>query len=482
MTGFYGVDYPDVDVPPPDDLEEPQDALDIITAADVTVRRVAYLWERRIPLGASTLMPGEEGIGKTTLGVRIIADLTRGRLAGEFHGTPRDAIVLATEDGLEDVFVPRLREAGADLARVHIIRARVGLDGQRHEVIIPRDLAAVAQAVQRWDAPLVWVDSLVTTLPDELKSISYKDTAKVLRALGQWAEGQRVAVVAPWHLNKATGSDTAVRIMDSRAFRTAVRSMLLVVTDPDAPEGVTQGIVALDKANAGTLAVPALRYRIRAAHYTVAELDPDTGEVTERDASCGVADWLGYVDGDGRQIARDALLPKIEREGGPRQWLRDYLTGEGEATRASVIQAAEVEGYSLDQIKRAARALGVHSRDESGRDERTGAPRRWSVWSLPSGAPQSVHTHPTAPNAPTGETHSAPTTPIYAGQPQSVQSVQSGECRPTAQVGAPTGDRPLPFPVSAASCAACGEPLAAVHIADGFTTHPGCDLMRSTPA
>lgn len=419
--------------------------LDVVTASQVELRRVAYLWEHRIPLGAVTLMPGEEGIGKTTVGVRIMADLTRGRLAGESLGTSRDVLVVATEDGLGDVFVPRLHEAGADLDRVHIVRARVTLDGERGEVILPRDLPHLARVVAEHDVALVWIDSLVTTLPDELKSIAYKDTAKVLKALGSWAEEQRVAVAAPWHLNKAAGSDTAVRIMDSRAFRTAVRSMLLVVADPDAPEGVTQGVVALDKANAGTLNVSALRYRIRSAPYVVAELDPVTGELRELPSSCGVADWIGEVDGDGRQFARAALAPRLEKDGSPKEWLREYLTAVGEMVRGQVLaDAAGERGFSEATIKRAARSLGVHSREVTGRDDR-GVPFRRAIWSLP----QSVHTRTTDPTEPTGEGSPDPIDPISAGQAKLAQSGRSDLCGLDREDGDPTGLAGLPAPTFA---------------------------------
>lgn len=401
--------------------------------------------------------------------------MTRGRLPGEFWGTPRDALIIAAEDGIADVMTPRLREAGADLDRVHFVRARIGLDGRPGEVIVPRDLASIGLAVRRWDVGLVWIDSLATTLPDELKSISYKDTAKVLRALGQWAEAERVAVVAPWHLNKAAGSDTAVRIMDSRAFRTAVRSMLLVVADPDAPEGVTRGIVALDKANAGTLHVPGLRYELRTAPYVVDEVDEDTGEVVEREASCAVADWIGEVEGDGRAVAREALAPKIEREGSPREWLREYLAGEGEAARSAVMAAAADDGYSPDQIKRAARGIGVHSHDETGRDEATGRPWRRAIWSLPpSRVAQSGDTRTTAPTAPTGEGYQRPTTPIYAGQAQSVQLVQSVDGAPDWGQAAPLGDEAAPLGSGSPSCASCGDLLSADRAAYGATVCASC--------
>jgi hypothetical protein len=47
-------------------IEAPARTLDIITASDVDLSRVVYVWDGRIPRGAVTLMPGEEGIGKTT--------------------------------------------------------------------------------------------------------------------------------------------------------------------------------------------------------------------------------------------------------------------------------------------------------------------------------------------------------------------------------------------------------------------------------
>jgi len=451
-------------------IEEPPDplaTLDIVTASDVELSRVVYVWDRRIPRGAMTLMPGEEGIGKTTVGIRLMADLTRGTLAGEHYGTPRDVLVIATEDGLGDVVVPRFHEAGADLDRVHIVRARIALDGDHHEVIVPRDLPVLGEAVRRWDVALVWIDSLVTTLPDDLKTIAYKDTAKVLRQLGHWAEAERVAVAAPWHLNKAAGSDTAIRIMDSRAFRTAIRSMLLVVADPDAPEdGPTQGLVALDKSNAGSLAVPALRYRIRPAHYVVAEVDEDTGEIHDKPASCGVVEWIGEAEGDGRELARSYLAPKIDREDGPGDWLRDHLTEQGETPRSDVMRAAQVAGHNETAIKRAARRLAVHSRDESGQDAK-GRPYRRSMWSLPSRVTSRVTTPGDDPNGPTGEGSIDPIDPIGAGQPQSGRSGQSGLSRPDWTESDPTGD-------ALGSCASCYAPT----VRYGPRGHPLCDTCR----
>ena len=399
----------------------------IVCASDVTVSRVRYMWDGRIPLDAMTLMPGEEGIGKTTVGTRIAADLTRGTLPGEHYGFPQSVLVIAPEDSIDGVYVPRLKYAGADLTRVHFVKGRIVPDGTPEgdvtDVVVPTDLKALAADVVRLGIKFVWIDSLVTTLPDEMKSISYKDIAKVLKALGGWAAEHNLAVAAPWHLNKGSGTDTAMRIMDSRAFRTAVRSMLLLVSDPNASEGETAGILALDKANAGTLSVPGLRFKIRGAPYTVWETDERTGEIREIPASCGVADWDGEVEGDARELVRDLLAPRMTRDDDPAEWLREYLDIHGETPGGVVTAAGGVAGHAKRTLQSAAARLNVHY-SQSGYPART-------TWALPSSRATSTSRPPLAllaPLAVTGESVCGTTGAETAGQDQSRQSRQSREC------------------------------------------------------
>lgn len=386
-----------------------------------------YLWEHRIPVGAMTLMPGEEGIGKTTVGVRIMADITRGRLPGEFEGQPRDVVVIALEDQLEAVFKPRLVAAGADETRIHIITAaKDATTGETDDLVLPDDLDALSEVIDGLDVAMVWVDSLVTTLPDDIKTIAYKDTAKVLRRLGAWAEQEKVSVVAPWHLNKNKGSDTAVRIMDSRAFRTAVRSMLLVVADP---EDVTQGLVVLDKANAGTLKVDGLKYRIEGVMV----------ETDEGPTSAGMVTWTDTIDGaTAREVARGIMDDGMKKSGGGNaveKWLTDYLMENGETERKIVVAAGVAAGHSESGLKRAASTLGVMSRVVTGQED--GRPYRRSMWSLYS---VGHDTHPTEPTDPTGEIVVGLTDPFAQVSPSGVSQVSGvtvGNADPT---GEPTED------------------------------------------
>lgn len=354
----------------------------IRTANCIQPRRVKFVWEGRIPTGTMTLMPGEEGIGKTTVGIRLMADLTVGALPGEYFSRPRGALIVAPEDGTESVMVPRVQQAGADLSRVGFV------DGYRHgtterDVVLPLDLDELALSVLEHDVGLVWVDSLINVLPENMNASSYQDVNRALKPINDWAHELDVAVVAPWHWNKGTGADTAQRMMGSRGFRTANRSVLIVAPDDDLQAGESGGIVAVDKSNSGSLAVPAVRYRIEPSPYTVQEHDAQTGEVQEVEASVGVARWVGEVEGDGRAIARAALAPSAREPSNPAEaWLTEFLGQVGTATRTEALKAGAAQaGLSESQVDKAAQKLGVVR--QQGTITVGGHTQRSVTWSLP---------------------------------------------------------------------------------------------------
>jgi hypothetical protein len=425
-----------------DDASSTAPLLNIVTASDVKISRVRYLWNGRVPLGSMTLMPGEEGIGKTTIGVWIIAQVTRGTLPGELLGHRRDVLVLAPEDGIEDVFTPRLKEAGADLTRVHFVKARVAADGSDLDIIVPRDLAALADVVKERNVAMVWIDSLVTTLPEELKSISYKDTATALKRISTWAEATGVAVAAPWHLNKASGGDTAIRMMDSRGFRTAARSVLLIVADPDADDGVTQGIIAVDKANASTLAAPhcasgSNRWPIPSRKWT---RRPARSARLSRRAVSSSGSVTSRVTG---KPSRGRCSRPVSR--------RTAAPPSGSASTSPSTARPHVRKCS-----RLARLVGSASRGSSARRDRSastaGRRRGRTNGEIRTGShsgPFSRSTPPTDPTDPTGAGSHELTDPIDAGQLQLGQSIQSVMGGPTGTTRHPTGER----------CQTCGNLL-----------------------
>jgi hypothetical protein len=362
------------------EASETKRRLTFTKASDVKVRAVRYLWEGRIPLSAMTIMPGEEGVGKTTVGIRLMADLTNGTLEGDYKGQPRSVIVIAPEDDVASVMAPRSQCARADMDKVIIVSGVFDpvVEGESsYDVTLPRDLPQLGDLVQEHDVAMVWIDSLVTTLPPDAKTISYQDVNRVIRPLNVFAQEHDIAVVAPWHLNKSSGNDSASRMMDSRALRTATRSVLFVVA-AESESGCTEGLVVLDKANSGPLQVPALRYRIESVEYPV----PD--DVYGMPGSCGVVEWVGIEPGDGRALVREALSPQGPRSESPGViWLRAYLEANGETERQQVLRDGLSElGFSERLLDRAAHTLGVTKTESKGHHEVGGTPWRKTHWSL----------------------------------------------------------------------------------------------------
>ena len=110
---------------------------------------------------------------------------------------------------MEDVLRPRFEQAGADLDRVLFVDGVFDpTDTTDRGVVSPRDLDALSRLVRERDVAMVWIDSLVTTLPAGASTTRYQDTSNALKPIGIWADTERVAVVAPWHLNKSSGAET----------------------------------------------------------------------------------------------------------------------------------------------------------------------------------------------------------------------------------------------------------------------------------
>ncbi len=99
-------------------------------AADVIPRQVEWLWHGRVPLGMLTLFAGDPKLGKSYVSLAMAAAVSRGALAqDDAPEKPASVILMSAEDDVARTIVPRLKAAGADLSRVHILES----------IILPRD-------------------------------------------------------------------------------------------------------------------------------------------------------------------------------------------------------------------------------------------------------------------------------------------------------------------------------------------------------
>jgi predicted ATP-dependent serine protease len=204
-------------------------------ASTIEPEIVRWLWERRVPLGALTILAGMPGLGKSTLTTLIGAQISKGTLAGSLYGQPATVMYVTLEDHLASVVRPRLEAAGADLERVHLI----GLEGDEHDglITLPGDLKEIEEGARRLGPRLLVVDPVVATLDCSVNSHQDAAVRRALAPLAQFAERMNLAVLGVMHLNKAEGTELLNRVAGSVAFGAAARSVFVFARDPEDSDG-----------------------------------------------------------------------------------------------------------------------------------------------------------------------------------------------------------------------------------------------------
>ena len=335
-------------------------------ASEIRMRAVRWLWEDKIPLGEITLLAGREGLGKSTIAYTLAAWITQGTMKGWCKGTPRDVIVVATEDSWEHTISPRLVAAGADLGRIHRIEVRTG--DVHDEISLPVDIELLRRDVEETDAVLILLDPLLSRLSSNLDTHKDAESRKALEPLKRFADQMQIAAVGIIHVNKSSGADAMNSIMASRAFGAVPRAVLMVVKNPDDDTC----LLGLAKSNLGPKNLGCHRYRIVTARIS----KDDRGD----DIVTGRVEWDDHktdrtIDEVVAEI-NDAGMRSTSNVAEAMDWLEDYLTLNGGAKESSIVKGAGLKaGHTERTLQRAAAKLKVVSRSE-------GYPRK-TIWCLP---------------------------------------------------------------------------------------------------
>lgn len=322
--------------------------LKLTRASDIQPAALDWLWASRLPLGKFALLAGREGIGKTTFAYTLIAAITRGALDGECKGTPRTVFVSATEDSWDVTIVPRLMAAGADLTRV--FHVEVETPNGVTELILPKDIEAVEEAIRQEEAALFFLDPLMSRLHRKLDTHKDADVRVALEPLGQLAHRTNATVLGVIHVNKGGTKDPLNAVMGSRAFTATARCVLFVAEDPE-DEG--SRIVAVPKLNDGDTNLPSLTFTVESVHVATT----DRG----REITAGKLVWTGETDRSIRDVMAEASGGRTSTVvDDAAEWLRSFLERQGgvvESQAAKVAGAAV--GHSESTLKRAAKKLDL---------------------------------------------------------------------------------------------------------------------------
>lgn len=324
--------------------------LRLTRAAEITPRRVVWLWDGRIALGSLSLLAGREGLGKSTLAYWAAARITRGELPGEFTGQPRAVLVCATEDSWAHTIVPRLMAAGADLELVYRVEVRNLALGVNVGLTLPSDNAQLEAAARQTGAVLLLLDPLMSRL-GSLDTHRDAEVRQALEPLTAIAETTGLSVLGLIHHNKSGSSDPLQLVMGSRAFTAVARSVHTVMPDPDDDTGARK-LFATPKNNLGRADLPMVSFTIVSHAF----------ETVDGTAYTGRIEWGGEVQGTiGDALARGAGT--AEERGAVSEaadWLRDYIDmNGGTAKSADCKRDGAKAGHSERSINRAKAKLGL---------------------------------------------------------------------------------------------------------------------------
>jgi putative DNA primase/helicase len=210
-------------------MSTPQPAPTVLlkTASDLKIRPTTWLWPGRIPSAKLTLLAGAPGSGKSALAISIIAAVTTGGAYPCREGSaPKGSVILVSPNGDPDVLVPRLKAAGADLARVQILRDVPGPDGPRR-FDLATDLPLLDAAVQTIkDLRAIVIDAL--SLPSG--RVPRRATGALLDQFAAIAQARDIAIMT---IMPPAGTDRGghAAFFDALA-EGAARAGLLIEPDP----------------------------------------------------------------------------------------------------------------------------------------------------------------------------------------------------------------------------------------------------------
>jgi len=305
------------------------------------VELVRWLWENRIPKGEFSILGGYEDSMKSTLSAKIVADITHGELAGEFHGRPRTVLWFGGEESWNKSIKPRLIAAGADITKVRYIKPALehrDEKGRTLDLTDPQHVKALRAAVRKHDAVLVLFDPMTSHMG--AKNVEKEEVLReVLEPLiDDLCHTDGVTLLAIKHFTKLESADPSKLLGGNRAWSQIARSFLALVLHPDDDKSKPKDarrIVGVQKGNMTGDRTP-LMFRPVSVPMTI------EGKAVE----IATIEWLGEAD----YTPEEALRTRVANERKPAEpritceaWLRDYLSNAGPTSRIDVISACKRE-------------------------------------------------------------------------------------------------------------------------------------------
>jgi putative DNA primase/helicase len=351
--------------------------LELVSAADVKMSAVQWLWQNRFALGKLNLLAGLPDKGKSQIACDITARITT--TTGDKHWPCQEGvaptgnvIIFSAEDDPGDTLKPRLLAAGADLSRVTFVKMVKTEAGARRMFDLAADLEQLRNAASAIsDVLLVVFDPLNAYFGHHGRTDTFRgsDVRAVLGPLAELAAELKIAILGLLHFNKKTDvTNVMLRISDSLAFVAAARAVYAVIPD----EENHRTLLVRGKNNLAPASLDkTLAYTCGTANVGD---DPDTGAPIMAPHILWFPKHVEVTADEAMMAAADNRSPgQVEAT---THFLTDLLS-EGAIEHNEVNEAAEVAKISVATLRRACEKLRVEKRKQKGVQD-----GKW-YWRLP---------------------------------------------------------------------------------------------------
>ena len=317
-----------------------------------------------VAIGKVSVLAGEGGRGKST----ILCDLAARTTAsnrwpdGAAASPAGGVIILAAEDDVGDTLAPRLLAAGAEMARVFVIRSVRDEKQRRRGFNLQADLERLEVEITKRDNIRLIIIDPVSSYLGPVDSHKNADVRAVLEPLGEMAARMRVAIICNNHFSKGAGSANN-RVIGSVAFVNQARAAFIVTPDENDD---TRMLLIPSKMNIAPIR-HGLAYRIEGCliHFEGSEIATSRIMYEGTPVTISADQALAALSGHGENKSEKSEAIEFLKE----------LLKAGPMAAKDVKKEATDAGFSPKSLRSAREALRI-------KPEKTGFEGGWA-WKLP---------------------------------------------------------------------------------------------------
>jgi DNA polymerase len=333
----------------------PKPQVESVLASDVEPTAVEWIWPGRFARGKLGIVAGLPDEGKGLLFYYVMASITRGRgwPCGEGTAPLGNVILLTAEDDLNDTVIPRLIAAGADRARIKILRMVPTSDGKR----MFSDLAMLRQEIEGMgDVQTIFIDPITAYLGvKQMDSFRTTDVRAVLAPMVDLAIELKVLILVIMHFNKKLDvTNVLLRISDSLAFGATSRHCYAVVYDAENK----RSLLVKGKNNLAPKDQKALAFTVDVGDGGI---DQETGATIRAPYIIFAPELVDVTATEAMQAAADSKAPAARDTA--KTFLKDVLSA-GPVGSDEVEEAAEANGIPRRTLFRAKGELGIRAKKD----------------------------------------------------------------------------------------------------------------------